>query len=276
MIMNSKNNFDIADEIFKNKDEDEYLIRKEVETKYTTIKETIIKSDNNPFNKEKGLYTTIEFDDLYQEDVYLEVKRYLEKYLKSFIKELTKVKRPSILIVGIGNEEFSPDALGPKVIKKVFPTSHLDDKRIKNEVSCIIPGVMGVTGLESFMIVKGILNEKKYDLLIVIDSLTTHSISRLNHVIQITDTGLTPGSGINNKRKAFNKNSLKVPVISLGIATVISLNSIYQELINALDINKRIKLNENDNIYLTIKEIESRIELLTTLISDTLNTILIS
>ena len=104
--------------------------------------------------------------------------------------------------------------------------------------------------------------------------MTTNSIFRLNHCIQITDTGLVPGSGINNHRKAFNKESLSVPIISIGIATVISLNSIYNELLKGLEIDKKIKLKEEKNLMLTIKEIESRIELLTNLISESLNIIL--
>ena len=210
--------FDIADEIFDEHNENEYLIRKELESKYCKIIETEIKSNDNPFNKEKGLYTSLEFDDLHDDRVYEEVKTYLSKYLTSFISELTSKKKPAILIVGIGNEEYSPDALGPKVIKKIIPTSHIDYKYVNTKVSCLIPGVMGITGLESFTIVKGVLNEMKFDLVIVIDSLTTN--------IQITDTGLVPGSGVNNSRKAFKKEELNVPIISIGIATVISLNSI--------------------------------------------------
>ena len=159
-------------------------------------------------------------------------------------------------------------------MKKVFPTSHLNSKDFKSKVSCIIPGVMGVTGLESFTIVKGILNENKFDVIILVDALTTNSIFRLNHCIQITDTGLVPGSGVNNHRKAFNKESLNVPVISIGIATVISLDSIYNELLNGLEIEKKIKVKKEKNLMLTIKEIEDRIEILTTLISDSLNMIL--
>lgn len=271
MKKNNVKQFDIADEIFNEFQEDKYLIKKEVSSKYCKVIETKIKSNENPFNKEKGLYTSIEFDDLTLMDVYQEARNYLVKYISSFVKELTKKKKPSILIVGIGNEEYSPDALGPKVVKKMIPTSHLDSNDVNSKVSCIIPGVMGITGLESFTIVKGVLNEKQFDVIIVIDSLTTHSIFRLNHVIQITDTGLVPGSGVNNSRKAFKKELLGVPIISIGIATVISLNSIYQELINHLSINKKIKLNQDDNLMLTIKEIESRIELLTELISDSLN-----
>lgn len=263
--------FDIADEIFDDQNEDKYLIRKELEAKYCRIIETEVKSNNNPYDKEKGLYTSIQFDDLNDDKVYEEVKKYLSKYLSSFIKELTNKKKPSILVVGIGNEEYSPDALGPKVIKKMIPTSHLDISNINSKVSCLIPGVMGITGLESYTIVKGVLNEENFDLIIVIDSLTTNSIFRLNHVIQITDTGLVPGSGVNNRRKEFSKESLNVPIISIGIGTVISLNSIYQELLNHLEISKKVKLKDEDNLVLTIKEIEYRIEILTSIIADALN-----
>ena len=153
----------------------------------------------------------------------------------------------------------------------MIPTSHLDISNINSKVSCLIPGVMGITGLESYTIVKGVLNEENFDLIIVIDSLTTNSIFRLNHVIQITDTGLVPGSGVNNRRKEFSKESLNVPIISIGIGTVISLNSIYQELLNHLEISKKVKLKDEDNLVLTIKEIEYRIEILTSIIAESLN-----
>lgn len=269
--MKQNKDFDIADEIFDELTEDKYIIRKEVEANFVKLVEVEIKSSDNPYRKEKGLYTTIEFTDLYEREVYDETKLFLVKYLTSFIKELTNKKKPSVLIVGIGNEEYSPDALGPKVAKKMIPTSHLHEMDYKSRVSCLIPGVMGVTGLESFTIVKGVLNETQFDLVIVIDALTTHSINRLNHVIQITDTGLVPGSGVNNHRKAFNKENLKVPLISIGIATVISLKSIYEEFILNIEIENKYKLKDDKNIVLTIKEIEDRIEVLTTLISDSLN-----
>ncbi len=265
--------FDIADEIFDKVVENEYISRKEVKGKHVRLIETKIKTKANPYKKEKGLYTSIVFDDLNEGTVYKEVKKYMIKYISSFISTLTKKKKPSILIVGIGNEEYSPDALGPKVVKKMFPTSHLDEKKYQSKVSCIIPGVMGVTGLESFTIVKGIVNENHFDVIILIDALTTHSITRLNHVIQITDTGLVPGSGVNNARKAFTKDSLNIPLISIGIATVIPLSSIYEEALTSLRINKEINLRSEENLILTIKEIESRIELLTTLIADSLNNV---
>ena len=269
--MKKSNQFDIADEIFTDVNEDNFIIKKEVNSKYCKVVETTIKEDSNPFNKSKGLYTSIEFEDIQDHKTYQEVKKYLIKYLSAFVKELTNKKCPHILVVGIGNEEYSPDALGPKVIKKIYPTSHLNQDDLKSKISCLIPGVMGLTGLESFTIVKGVLEQKLFDLLIVIDSLTTNSIKRLNHCIQITDTGLTPGSGVNNYRKPFTKDSLNIPIISIGIATVISLESIYNELLNQLNIDKKAKVKQENNLILTIKEIELRIEVLTSLISDSLN-----
>lgn len=263
--------FDIADEIFTEINEDNFIVKKEVKSKHCKVVETTIKDDDNPYNKSKGLYTSIEFEDIQDSMTYQEVKKYLVKYINAFIKELTDSKCPKILVVGIGNEEYSPDALGPKVIKKIYPTSHLSMPDLKSKISCLIPGVMGVTGLESFTIVKGVLEKEDFDVLVLIDSLTTNSIKRLNHVIQITDTGLTPGSGVNNHRKTFSKEELKLPIISIGIATVISLDSIYNELLNQLEIDKKVKVKEENNLMLTIKEIEYRIEVLTSLISESLN-----
>ena len=134
--MKQNKDFDIADEIFDELTEDKYIIRKEVEANFVKLVEVEIKSSDNPYRKEKGLYTTIEFTDLYEREVYDETKLFLVKYLTSFIKELTNKKKPSVLIVGIGNEEYSPDALGPKVAKKMIPTSHLHEMDYKSRVSC--------------------------------------------------------------------------------------------------------------------------------------------
>lgn len=267
----SKIAFDIADEIFDIKNEDKYIIRQEKAGKYCKICEIEIKSDKNPYSKRKGYYTSIEFLDLQDNSVYKEVRKYLTEYISEFVNALVKKKKKSILIVGIGNETYSPDALGPKVTRRIVPTSHIKSKSIKNKISCIVPGVMGTTGLESLSIVKGIINENKFDLVIVIDSLTTNSITRLNHVIQITDTGMVPGSGVNNSRKEFTKESLGIPLICIGIATVISLNSLCQEIINGVGIKRKIRLKNEDNLMLTSKEIESRIEILTLLISESIN-----
>ncbi|MDD6301935.1 MAG: GPR endopeptidase [Bacillales bacterium] len=263
--------FDIADEIFTHYYEDDIILKKILDKRMIKIKEVNVKKEDNPFRIKKGIYTTISYTDLSNDNVYKKVEKYLSQYIEDFIKKLTKKDKPFILIVGVGNEDYSPDSLGPKVIKGINPTSHLDEEYFDKKVACIIPGVMGITGLESSKIVQGIISQYDIDLIITIDSLSTTSISRLYHVIQITNTGMAPGSGVNNTRKEISQKELKIPTISLGIATVISLEAIVSEIEDlSKKTIKRKKLNYPD-IILTTKEIEAKIDILASLIADSLN-----
>lgn len=173
-----------------------------------------------------------------------------------------------ILVVGLGNLYVTPDALGPKVVPEIEVTRHILEYMPKampedtRPVSAISPGVLGTTGIETMEILKGVVDNIKPKLLIVIDALASRSIERISSSIQIADTGIVPGAGVGNKRKEISKNTLGIPVIALGIPTVVDLASITNDCINlfienlqqkAMSNDYLNKLKENDN-YEEIKE----------------------
>lgn len=173
-----------------------------------------------------------------------------------------------ILVVGLGNLEVTPDSLGPKVISNIEITRHILEYMPKlmpedtRPVSAISPGVLGTTGIETMEILKGIVENIKPKLLIVIDALAARSIERISSSIQIADTGIVPGAGVDNKRKEISQKTLGIPVIALGIPMVVDLASITNDCINLFIENLQQKamsneylneLKEKDN-YEEIKE----------------------
>lgn len=257
--------YDIADELFEDVLLTKYAKVSSLKLKNLTINETTFKTSKNPFNKSKGTYCSFCFKSLEDEKVFKITKKYLVKYLKDFVFHLTKKEKPKILFVGLGNEMYTPDALGPKVVKQINSNYFY-----KGKVGCLIPGVMALTGMETSDIIKGVLKCHDYELVIVIDSLATTSIERLNKVIQITDTGISPGSGVNNYRKPISYKELNTKVLTLGIATVISYQKIIEEFAvkNKIDIENKVVDN---SLVLTSKEIENEIDYLTLLISSSFN-----
>ena len=198
------------------------------------IKITNVKLDkNNVLNKKEGKYITLEFDDVTD----IDNRERIINALTLILNKLLKLKKNSFgLIVGLGNNKSTPDSLGPLVIDNIIVTNHL---YILNEMSdsfkrtaAINPGVMGETGIETSDVIESIVKKIKPDYLIVIDSLASKSIERLNKTIQITDTGIHPGSGIGNKRKEISKNTIGIPVIAIGVPTVVDAAVIVSDTIN--------------------------------------------
>ena len=171
-------------------------------------------------------------------------------------------------MVGLGNDKSTPDSLGPRVIDNIIVTRHMDVLGINSNrvVSAIKPGVTGETGIETKDIIKGIIDKIKPDFVVVIDSLKSSTIKRLTKTIQITDTGIHPGSGVNNKRDALDKKSLGIPVIAVGIPTVCDLSTIVNEFSKS---NKKIP-----NMIVTLKEIDFVIDKLSDLLSICINEVI--
>ncbi len=203
---------------------------KETEDIYVTeimIDENLSKK----INKKSGNYITIEFQDVTDIDNQKDLKKIFKKYLKKLIKNSKRG-----LIIGLGNINSTPDSLGPKVIENIVVTTHILDVAPLDEgfseIAAIAPGVTGDTGIETYEIIKKIIDIIKPEYIIVIDSLATLSIERLNKTIQMTDTGIKPGSGIGNFRKEICKETLGIPVISIGIPTVLDAVSIVSDTFN--------------------------------------------
>ena len=178
--------------------------------------------------KPQGNYITIDIKKLkiaQDEDI--------EKSAETLANELTKIidahidKQGEILVVGLGNIYVTPDALGPKVINKIEVTRHIINylpqyvEEGTRMVSAISPGVLGTTGIETVEILKGIVDNIHPKLVIVIDALASRSIERISSTVQISDTGIVPGAGVGNKRSEISKSVLGIPVIAIGIPTVV-------------------------------------------------------
>ena len=185
-------------------------------------------------------------------------EEYIEKASNVVTKELKELigqhigPQDSILVVGLGNEYVTPDALGPKVITQIDVTRHilnympeiLDSKT--REVSAVSPGVLGTTGIETQEILKGIVENVKPKMLIVIDALASKSIERISSTVQIADTGIVPGAGVGNTRKELSQNSLGIPVIAVGIPTVVDLATITDDCLDLFITKLQDEAKSND------------------------------
>lgn len=219
--------------------------------KINNIEVTNVKIDKiNELNKKEGDYITISFEDATDQTNRNNLEEVFSNELTNLLK-LTNIKNTDkCLIVGLGNINSTPDALGPLTVDKVLVTKYLFDiKEITVEkgyrnTSIITPGVTGNTGIESFDIISGIVEKTKPDFLIIIDALSSSSIERINKTIQMTNTGINPGSGVGNYRKELSKETLNIPVISIGIPTVIEAITIVSDTINYL--MKQISYNKEN------------------------------
>ena len=188
----------------------------------------------------------------------------------------------SILVVGLGNRDVTADALGPEVIDHLNITRHMlrqfghaaySCEKV-HEISSIVPGVMGKTGMETAEIVRGVVDSTKPDVIVVIDALAARSTRRLTRTIQITNTGIQPGSGVGNHRHSLTEESLGVPVIAIGIPTVVDAATIVNDAIGHLhqdDPQLQNIFHDMHNMYVTAKDIDSTIKRLGFTLSEALN-----
>ena len=192
--------------------------------------------------KPRGTYITLEAAEMIEDDE--DYHREISKRLAEILKELIPVddSGTSILVAGLGNRLVTPDALGPQVADNLYITRHIikefGRRAYENEqvqpISAIVPGVMAQTGMESQEIIAGIIREVKPDYLIVVDALAARSVRRLGRTIQITDTRIYPGSGVGNHRYSITKETTGIPVIAIGIPTVVEAATIVYDSMSAL------------------------------------------
>lgn len=231
------------------------------------------KYNESLYNKSVGDYISISFDDSTDSTNRTNIGFVLTKELKRLIKKKNLYKKP-VLVVGLGNNYSTPDSLGPKVIKNIITTRHIsllsDLDKNYSVVSKISPGVFGDTGIETFDIIKGIVDYIKPKYLIVIDSLSSKSLNKVNKVIQITNSGIDPGSGVGNQRKEISYNTLGIDVISIGVPTVVNLHTIIKDTLNEYDLDSILK-DKINNYMVTFKEIDFVIEQLSIIIAKSIN-----
>ena len=186
--------------------------------------------------KPVGNYITIDIKNLKiaREEEISNAAKTLTNELRILVKEHIN-NQDDVLVVGLGNKSVTPDALGPKVVNEIDITRHLLKyvpqyvKEGARPVSAIAPGVLGTTGIETQEILKGIIDNVKPKLLIVIDALASRSINRISSTIQLSDTGILPGAGVGNARKELSKQSLGIPVIAIGVPTVVELATLVSD-----------------------------------------------
>lgn len=194
--------------------------------------------------KPKGKYITLEAEDVREAGWDPERMQEISKVLSRGLREMLPagsredVKNLSVLVVGLGNRDVTPDALGPYVISNLEVSRHIymlkDRHKRSKGISAMIPGVMAQSGMESAEMVKGIVAQIKPDVVIAIDALAARSTKRLNATIQLADTGIHPGSGIGNHRRGLTEETLGVPVIAIGIPTVIDAATIVSDTMDGM------------------------------------------
>ena len=233
----------------------------------TTVVEVLNEQGKEALKKEIGKYITIEIADLskLEKENNDEVSIVLGEKIKELIGE---DNAKSILVVGLGNEAATPDALGPKVTKEVNITRHIINfakefvEPNTRSISAIAPGVLGTTGIETSEIIFSIVEKIKPDIIIAIDSLASSSIHRIGNTIQLSNTGITPGAGVRNRREGLNENTLGVPVIAIGVPTVVDMATITNEAIDKMLDSAKSEIKEFSDKITEKKKIESIFEYL--------------
>ncbi|MCM1121023.1 MAG: GPR endopeptidase [Eubacterium sp.] len=245
------------------------------------ITKVVVETKNGAkmLGKPMGVYITLEAPAMTEpeEDYHQEISEILAREIRSILPEPDREQ--SILVVGLGNREVTADSLGPNVVDNLFINRHIVREYGKvaynrskmHQVSSLIPGVMAKTGMESAEIIKGVINETKPDMVIVIDALAARSTKRLNRTIQITNTGIHPGSGVGNHRNAITQESLSVPVLALGVPTVVDAATIVGDAMG----ERPVALKELNNMYVTTKDVDQQIQQISHILCDGINKALI-
>lgn len=282
---------DLALEVRESYEEDDVRIRgvkiqeeEDAEREiYTTVVKIETENGARAMGKPVGTYITLEAPNLsvpdegYHREISAEIARHL--------RQLMGQGEKAVLVVGLGNREVTPDALGPEVVNNLHITRHIirEFGRVsfleagKNPVSAIVPGVMAQTGMETLEIIQGIVAQTRPDLVIAIDALAARNTRRLNRTIQITDTGINPGSGVGNHRQGINRELLGIPVIAIGVPTVVDaatiVNDTMENLVEAMDQSARMQ--QLGGMLGTLDKAE-KYQMIQELISPQLNTMFVT
>ncbi len=236
-------------------------VKKEEGEKISIVRVKVLDEIGEKYmGKAKGNYITIEVPGLKHpdEDLKDEISQQIAKELKALINNTESTKS---LIVGLGNWNVTPDALGPKVVERVLVTRHFfinynkqSDETFAN-VSALSPGVMGLTGIETGEIIKGVVEKTNPDLVICIDALASRNMNRISTTIQISDTGISPGSGVGNKRLGLNKEYLNVPVISIGVPTVVDAATMVNDTMDLIIHSMKSEAEVGTEFYRILEDI---------------------
>lgn len=218
--------------------------------------------------KRKGKYVTVEIGDMWKIDKSVFARS--AHVIADEINALLPNRDGCVLVAGLGNEEITPDSLGPRVVKRMLVTRHIEniDKQLFADagfgcVAAISPGVLGQTGIESLEIIKSVSDAIRPRCIIAVDSLASRRLNRLATTVQISDGGISPGSGVSNKRPELNEQNLGVPVISIGVPTVVDAATLAYDLLEEhsgtedegfAEVIKRVLASRGRDMFVTPKE----------------------
>ncbi len=243
----------------------------------TTI-EIINEKGEKLLGKPCGRYITLETDKLYKSsEAFSAASEVLCNELRQLLPEIG-----TVLVAGLGNEDITPDALGPKSMNLILATRHISSEFADSlglgelrGVAGVIPGVLGKTGIETVEIIGGIVKKIKPSCVVVIDALASRSTARLGTTVQICDTGVAPGSGVGNRRKGINSETLGVPVIAVGVPTVVDALTMAADVFEKAGVDlPKMDFSEHRQMMVTPKEIDSLIDKAAQLIAMGINTAL--
>ena len=262
----------------------------EHEIRVTEVK-ILTENGAKSMRKPIGTYITMEMANLVlpDEEYHHVVAEELSKYVGNVLQMDKDKDDYTVLVVGLGNRDVTPDALGPHTVERLNVTRHIVKEYGKyamgeeavNMVSAIAPGVMAQTGMESYEIIKGIVETTKPDAVIVVDALAARNTKRLNRTIQIADTGIHPGSGVGNHRNEISKETLGVPVIAIGVPTVVDAATIVRDtmenLLSTLETDDKYEMMQEliaphlYGMFVTPKDIDESIDRIGATIAEGLN-----
>lgn len=245
--------------------------REETEKAVITTIEIINEQGEKALGKPKGKYITVELPEFSHESELLDGRLVA---ITDTIKSLLPSNAKTVLVAGLGNESITPDALGPLCAKQIFATRHIEKGMEKDlglpnlrPVAAVSTGVLGQTGIETAEYIKGIVELAKPDAVIVIDALASRKLSNLGKTVQLSDTGITPGAGVGNYRKTIDKASLGVPVISMGVPTVVDGKTMVHDLTE----NSQNITTDADKMMVTPRDIDTVVSRAARLLSLSIN-----
>ena len=269
------------------------VVLEEEERKKTGIRITRVRIETKNgakiMGKPVGTYITLEAPAMAEQDegYHREVSKELARQLRSVMP--CRGREQSVLVVGLGNRDVTADALGPHVADHLFVNRHVVleygkaayNKERMHLISCIVPGVMAKTGMESAEIIHGVVQETQPDFLIAVDALAARSTRRLNRTIQVTTSGIYPGSGVGNHRNALTQETLGVPVLAIGVPTVVDAATIVGDALERMELGSGFEpvavrehpqaISELNNMYVTSKDIDEMIRRLSYTVSEGIN-----
>ena len=245
--------------------------KQETEKAVITTIEILDERGEKALGKPKGKYVTIDLPEFSHESELLDSRL---TAITHTIRDLLPPNIETVLVAGLGNESITPDALGPLCAKRIFSTRHIENGMEKDlglpalrPVAAVSTGVLGQTGIETAEYIKGIVELIKPDAVIVIDALASRKISNLGKTVQLSNTGITPGAGVGNYRKTIDKSTLGIPVISMGVPTVVDGRTIVHDLTeNAENIS-----TDADEMMVTPRDIDTVIQRASKLLALSIN-----